>query len=182
MRVNRRRFLQAGAAGVAGAALLPVAGCSMDESGSDEHPNVLLLIMSIPLVGLFVRILRVRAAILAPITALITILGAYTIRNSMFDVLLVVLFGVLGYLMKKFGFEPGPLVLAFVLGELLESNLRRSLLVLDGDLSGFFTRPITAVLLMIFVLVAVGPMIKSASARRRTPDTTRVPADSQEKS
>ncbi|MFJ6279173.1 tripartite tricarboxylate transporter permease [Arthrobacter subterraneus] len=144
--------------------------------------NILLLIMSIPLVGLFVRILRVRAAILAPITALITILGAYTIRNSMFDVLLVVLFGVLGYLMKKFGFEPGPLVLAFVLGELLESNLRRSLLVLDGDLSGFFTRPITAVLLMIFVLVAVGPMIKSASARRRTPDTTRVPADSQEKS
>lgn len=144
--------------------------------------NILLLIMSIPLVGLFVRILRVRAAILAPITALITILGAYTIRNSMFDVLLVVLFGVLGYLMKKFGFEPGPLVLAFVLGELLESNLRRSLLVLDGDLSGFFTRPITAVLLMIFVLVAVSPMIKSASARRRSSDTTRVPADSQEKS
>src|SRR6185312_16040007 len=80
--------------------------------------NILLLILSIPLVGLFVRILRVRFVILAPITALITLLGAYTIRNSMFDVLLVVLFGAVGYLMKKFGFEPGPLVLAFVLGAL----------------------------------------------------------------
>ncbi|WP_299166533.1 tripartite tricarboxylate transporter permease [uncultured Arthrobacter sp.] len=140
--------------------------------------NILLLILSIPLVGLFVKILRVRAAILAPITALITILGAYTIRNSMFDVLLVVLFGALGYLMKKFGFEPGPLVLAFVLGELLESNLRRSLLVLEGDVSGFLTRPISATLLVIFVLVAVGPMIKSALARRQQRDTTRVSADS----
>ena len=139
--------------------------------------NILLLILSIPLVGLFVKILRVRAAILAPITALITILGAYTIRNSMFDVLLVVLFGALGYLMKKFGFEPGPLVLAFVLGELLESNLRRSLLVLEGDVSGFLTRPISATLLVIFVLVAVGPMIKSALARRQR-DTARVNADS----
>ena len=139
--------------------------------------NILLLILSIPLVGLFVKILRVRAAILAPITALITILGAYTIRNSMFDVLLVVLFGALGYLMKKFGFEPGPLVLAFVLGELLESNLRRSLLVLEGDVSGFLTRPISATLLVIFVLVAVGPMIKSALARRQRV-ATRVNADS----
>lgn len=140
--------------------------------------NILLLIMSIPLVGLFVKILRVRGAILAPITALITILGAYTIRNSMFDVLLVVLFGALGYLMKKFGFEPGPLVLAFVLGELLESNLRRSLLVLDGDVAGFFTRPISGVLLAVFVLVAVGPLVKSLIARRQERTPTRVSADS----
>ncbi|MFT4470460.1 tripartite tricarboxylate transporter permease [Arthrobacter sulfonylureivorans] len=129
--------------------------------------NILLLIMSIPLVGLFVRILRVRAAILAPITALITLLGAYTIRNSMFDVLLVVLFGAVGYLMKKFGFEPGPLVLAFVLGALLESSLRRSLLVLEGDVAGFMGRPISATLLVVFVLVAVWPMVKSAMDRRK---------------
>nr|WP_245354880.1 tripartite tricarboxylate transporter permease [Brachybacterium sacelli] len=133
--------------------------------------NLILLILAIPLVGLFVRILRVRGAILAPITALITLLGAYTVRNSMFDVLLVVLFGALGYLMKKFDFEPGPLVLAFVLGALLESNLRRSLLVLGGDLSGFVTRPISGALLAVFVLVAVLPIIRSAS-RRRTPSTS----------
>lgn len=129
--------------------------------------NILLLIMSIPLVGLFVRILRVRAAILAPITALITMLGAYTINNSMFDVALVVFFGAVGYLMKKFGFDPGPLVLAFVLGSLLESSLRRSLLVLNGDLAGFFTRPISAVLLVVFVVVAIWPMVKSGLDRRK---------------
>jgi putative tricarboxylic transport membrane protein len=133
--------------------------------------NILLLIMSIPLVGLFVRILRVRAAILAPITALITLLGAYTIRNSMFDVLLVVLFGAVGYLMKKFGFEPGPLVLAFVLGALLESSLRRSLLVLDGDVAGFMARPISATLLVVFVFVAVWPMVKSVMDRRKNSRT-----------
>ncbi|APX32075.1 transporter [Brachybacterium sp. P6-10-X1] len=137
--------------------------------------NLILLILAIPLVGLFVRILRVRGAILAPITALITLLGAYTVRNSMFDVLLVVLFGALGYLMKKFAFEPGPLVLAFVLGALLESNLRRSLLVLGGDLTGFVTRPITAVLLALFVVVAVLPIIRSAS-RRRTPSGPSTPS------
>lgn len=129
--------------------------------------NILLLIMSIPLVGLFVRILRIRAAILAPITALITMLGAYTIRNSMFDVMLVVLFGALGYMMKKFGFEPGPLVLAFVLGSLLESSLRRSLLVLEGDALGFFSRPISGTLLVIFVFVAVWPMIKTVINKRK---------------
>ena len=78
--------------------------------------NILLLILSIPLVGLFVRILRIRPAILAPITALITILGVYTINNSAFDIFLMVAFGVIGYLMKKAGFDPGPMVLAFVLG------------------------------------------------------------------
>ena len=129
--------------------------------------NILLLIMAIPLIGVFVRILRVRGAILAPITALITLLGAFTIRNSMFDVLLVVLFGAIGYLMKKFGFEPGPLVLAFVLGSLLASNLRRSLLVLGGDVTGFLTRPISGTLLVLFVIVAVLPIIQTLIARRR---------------
>src|ERR671921_770147 len=129
--------------------------------------NILLLIMSLPLVGLFVRILRVRAAILAPITVLITLIGVYTINNSMFEVTLVVVFGVMGYLMKKFGFEPGPLVLAFVLGELLESSMRRSLLVFGGDPTGFFGRPISATLLVVFVLVALLPVIRTSIAKRK---------------
>jgi putative tricarboxylic transport membrane protein len=141
--------------------------------------NILLLIMSLPLVGIFVKILRVRAAILAPVTALITLLGAYTINNSMFDVTLVVVFGIVGYLMKKFGFEPGPLVLAFVLGSLLESSLRRSLLVFGGDPTGFFTRPISATLLIVFVLVAVLPGIRTLLAKWTTapseqPITTKI--------
>jgi putative tricarboxylic transport membrane protein len=123
-------------------------------------------------VGIFVKILRVRAAILAPVTALITLLGAYTINNSMFDVTLVVVFGIIGYLMKKFGFEPGPLVLAFVLGELLESSMRRSLLVFGGDPLGFFGRPISATLLVVFVLVAVLPVIRGTIAKRKSTATT----------
>jgi putative tricarboxylic transport membrane protein len=129
--------------------------------------NILLLIMSIPLVGLFVKILRVRPAILAPITVLITLIGVYTVNNSVFDIVLVIVFGVLGYLMKKLGFDPGPLVLAFVLGTLLEDSLRRSLLIFDGDATGFFTRPISGILLVVFVLVALLPMIQTALTRRR---------------
>ncbi|QTX04528.1 tripartite tricarboxylate transporter permease [Agromyces archimandritae] len=124
--------------------------------------NVLLLLMSLPLVGVFVRVLSVRAAILAPITALITLIGAYTIRNSVFDVGLVVAFGAIGYLMKKTGFEPGPLVLAFVLGALLEDNVRRALLIFDGNLGGFFTRPISGVLIGLVIVVIVLPIIRSA--------------------
>ncbi|TDQ53043.1 tripartite tricarboxylate transporter permease [Actinorugispora endophytica] len=131
--------------------------------------NILLLIMSIPLVGLFVRILRVRSTILAPITVLITLVGVYTVRNSVFDIALVIVFGVIGYLMKKFGFEPGPLVLAFVLGSLLESSLRRSLLLFDGDPFGFLTRPISGTLLLVLAVVIVLPLAR-ALLRRRAPE------------
>src|SRR5918993_4045521 len=130
--------------------------------------NILLLIMSIPLVGLFVKILRVRPAILAPITVLITLIGVYTVNNNVFDIVLVIVFGALGYLMKKLGFEPGPLVLAFVLGSLLEDSLRRSLLIFDGDPTSFFTRPISGTLLVILLVVAFFPMLKSAMTRRPT--------------
>jgi putative tricarboxylic transport membrane protein len=129
--------------------------------------NILLLIMSIPLVGLFVRILRVRPAILAPITVMITLIGVYTVNNSVFDIVLVVVFGALGYVMKKLGFEPGPLVLAFVLGSLLEDSLRRSLLLFEGDPTGFLTRPISGTLLVLFVLVALLPAFQALRHRRR---------------
>ncbi|ASR34763.1 transporter [Prauserella marina] len=115
--------------------------------------NLLLLAMSLPLIGLFVRILRVRPAILAPLTILITMIGVYTVRMNVFDMFLVIGLGVLGYLMKKTGFEPGPLVLAFVLGGILESAFRRSMRTFDGELSGFLTQPIAASLLGLIVLL-----------------------------
>lgn len=129
--------------------------------------NILLLMMSIPLVGLFVKILTVRASIMAPITVLITMIGVYTVNNNTFDILLVVVFGVLGYLMKKAGFEPGPLVLAFVLGSLLESNARRSLILFDGDLTGFLTRPISGTLAAVFLAVLLLPLLTWALRRGR---------------
>ncbi len=132
--------------------------------------NLILLILSIPLVGIFVRVLRVRPAIRAPITALITILGVYTINNSTFDIFVMIVFGVIGYLMKKTGFEPGPLVLAFVLGSLVESNARRSLLLFDGDPMGFLTRPISGTILALFVLVALLPLLRGLLRRRTVPE------------
>ncbi|GAA3546551.1 tripartite tricarboxylate transporter permease [Nonomuraea rosea] len=131
--------------------------------------NILLLIMSIPMVGVFVKILRVRPGVLAPITVLITLLGAYTVNNQVYDIFLVIGFGLLGYLMKKFGFEPGPLVLAFVLGPMIENSARQSLLIFGGDPSGFFTRPISGTVLALVVLVALLPLIRKA-VRRKSPD------------
>jgi putative tricarboxylic transport membrane protein len=134
--------------------------------------NVFLLIMSIPLVGLFVKILQVRGAILAPITVLITLIGVYTVAGSVFDILLVCVFGALGYLMKKLGFEPGPLVLAFVLGSLLESSLRRSLIVFGGDVTGFVTRPISGALVAFLLVTLVLPLVQRSRRRRRATTPT----------
>ena len=129
--------------------------------------NIFLLIMSIPLVGLFVQVLRIRPGILAPMTVMITLLGVYTIQNSVFDMILVLIFGVVGYLMKKFAFDAGPLVLAYVLGELLESAVRRSLRMFDGDVTGFLTRPISATLLGLVVFVAILPLAQRLWKSRR---------------
>ncbi|QVQ51871.1 tripartite tricarboxylate transporter permease [Spiractinospora alimapuensis] len=131
--------------------------------------NLVLLVLSIPLIGLFVRILYVRSSILAPIVVLIVCIGAYTINNRIFEVLVVIVFGVLGYLMKKYGFDPAPLVLAFVLGSLLEDNFRRSLLMFDGDVSQVTDRPIAMTLLVFFVIVVIVP-IALRFLRARRPD------------
>jgi putative tricarboxylic transport membrane protein len=129
--------------------------------------NILLLIMSIPLVGVFVKILKVRPAVLAPITVLITLLGVYTVANQVFDMFLVIVFGVLGYLMKKFGFEPGPLVLAFVLGSVMETAVRQSLLILGGNPMGFFTRPISGTVLVALSVVLALPGVRLLVRRRK---------------
>lgn len=146
----------------------------------DQHPdlfwgvinsmyigNVFLLILSIPLVGVFVRILRVRESILAPVTVIITMLGVFTVSNSFFDMFVVIVFGVLGYLMKKFGYDPGPMVLAFILGSLLESSLRQSLRLFGGDFTMFATRPISGSLIAVGVILIVGlPLIERMTSRR----------------
>lgn len=127
--------------------------------------NILLLIMSIPMVGLFVKILRVRPSILAPITVLVTLIGVYTVGNSVVDVLLVIVFGVIGYLMKKLGFEPGPMVLAFVLGSIMETAFRQSMRIFDGSVAGFFTRPISATLIALLVVVVLLPFVTKIITR-----------------
>jgi putative tricarboxylic transport membrane protein len=117
--------------------------------------NVILLALNMPLVGIFVRLLSIRATILAPLTVLVTMVGVYSVNNSVFDMWVALAFGLLGYLMKMTGFEPGPLVLAFVLGGLLEISFRQSLLMSNGSPTIFFTRPISAGLLLAGVALLV---------------------------
>lgn len=129
--------------------------------------NLLLLILSIPLIGVFVRMLKVRPGILAPVTIVITMLGVYSIRNNSFDMLLAVALGLVGYGMRKLGFEPGPFVLAFVLGSLLEGSFRRSMRIFGGDVTEFVQRPVSGTLVGILVLtVVVVPVLRSVRARQ----------------
>jgi len=121
--------------------------------------NIILLVMSVPLVGLFVRLVAVRDTVLAPIVMMITMLGVFTIRNNVFDMFLVIGFGVVGYLMKKAGFDPGPFVLAFVLGRILETSFRQSMRIFNGDPRGFFTRPISGSLVALVVVGALVPLV-----------------------
>jgi putative tricarboxylic transport membrane protein len=138
--------------------------------------NLLLLAMSLPLIGIFVRILRIRSAILASVTILITMIGVYTVRMNVFDMFLVVGLGAVGYLMKKVGFEPGPLVLAFVLGGILEAAFRRSMRTFEGDVGGFLTQPIAATLLGVIVLVVLLPGLRALRRRRVAAKRTAQPS------
>jgi putative tricarboxylic transport membrane protein len=94
------------------------------------------------------------------------VVGVFASGAAVFDVLVMVLFGVLGYLMRKFGYEPAPLVLAFVLGPMLENNLRKSLILSQGDFMIFIERPISAVFLGLVAVVLVAPLLPALARRR----------------
>ena len=106
--------------------------------------NIMLLVLNLPLIGLWVQLLRVPYAILFPLILFICLIGAYVINNSVVDVAMMLLFGVVGYLMRKFEYEPAPLVLAYVLTPLLENALRQSLILSGGSFGIFMVRPISA--------------------------------------
>jgi TctA family transporter len=117
--------------------------------------NVLLLVLNIPLIGVWIRVLAIPYHILYPAILMFVCIGVYSVNNSAFDVLMVMLFGGVGYGMRLLGFFPAPLLLGFVLGPLVEENLRRALLFSRGDFIVFVERPISASFLAItFALLA----------------------------
>jgi TctA family transporter len=127
--------------------------------------NLMLLVINLPLIGIWVRLLNVPYRLLLPCILLFCLIGIYTVNNSTTDVLLTVLFSAFGYVLLKFGCEPAPLVLGFILGPLMEENLRRSLVLSRGDPSVFFTRPLSLALLafaVLILLVVVLPQISTA--------------------
>jgi len=115
--------------------------------------NLLLLILNVPLIGLWVKILKVPYLILFPLILLFCLIGSYTINNSISDVFIMIIFGVIGFFLKKYEYEGAPLILALVLGPIFETALRRSLLISSGSFSIFVTRPISATLLAVAALL-----------------------------
>jgi putative tricarboxylic transport membrane protein len=128
--------------------------------------NIMLLVLNMPLIGMWVQVLKLPYRILFPLILMFCIVGVFASGNAVFDVLVMVIFGVLGYLMRKFGYEPAPLVLAFVLGPMLENNLRKSLILAHGDFTIFVERPISAVCLALAAAALAAPLLPALARRR----------------
>lgn len=120
--------------------------------------NVLLLILNLPLIPVWVNVLKIPYSYLSSFIILFCLMGAYSLNNSIADIYVAVFFSLAGLLMKKFDFEPAPLILAFVLGPLLETALRRSLILSDGSLLIFLERPISAAFILFALVVLVLPL------------------------
>ena len=124
--------------------------------------NVMLVILNLPMIGIWVKLLKVPYRLLYPAILLFCCIGVYSLQNNVFDVLMTAIFGVLGWVFVKLECEPAPLLLGFILGPLMEENLRRALLLSRGDPTVFFTRPLSlgmlvaaGLLMLIIVLPAV---------------------------
>ena len=129
--------------------------------------NLMLLILNLPLIGLWVKLLTVPYRLLFPAIMVFMAIGVYSVNNNPLDIHLALLFGVLGYVFIKLECEPAPLILAVVLGPLMEENLRRALLISRGDPSVFVTRPISAGFLIATVLLLAVMIVPAIRSRRR---------------
>jgi TctA family transporter len=141
--------------------------------------NALLLLLNLPLIGMWVRMLRIPYEVLFPMIILFAAIGTYSLALNAFDVYAILFFGLLGYILIKCGCEPAPFLLGFVLGPLLEENLRRALIISRGDPTVFVTRPLSAVLLVLAVgalVLAALPMIRKRRDEVFTEDEAGAPA------
>ncbi|MEO0249857.1 MAG: tripartite tricarboxylate transporter permease [candidate division WOR-3 bacterium] len=121
--------------------------------------NGMLLVLNLPLIPMWVKVLKVPYWLLYPLILLFCLIGSYSLDNSAADVVMMLVFGIMGFLMKKFGYDGAPLILALVLGQKLETSFRRSLIMSHGDCSIFFTRPISLAFLIVAFLLLIIPII-----------------------
>jgi putative tricarboxylic transport membrane protein len=125
--------------------------------------NLMLVVINLPLVGVWVRLLRVPYRHLFPMIVIFCCIGIYSVNNAPFDVVMTAVFGLVGYWLVKHDFEPAPMLLGFVLGPLMEENLRRAMLIARGDPTVFVTRPISGGLLavsLLLLIIAILPAIR----------------------
>ena len=132
--------------------------------------NGLLLILNLPLIGIWIKVLQIPYKILFPLILLFCIIGVYSMNNLSFDLYVMLFFGVVGWLMRKFGYEGAPLILAFVLGPMLENALRQSLLISQGSFLIFVTRPISATALGFAFLLLLTTLLPNFKKRRQQYD------------
>lgn len=123
--------------------------------------NLMLLVINLPLVGMWVRLLKVPYRLLFPAILMFCCIGIYSINSLPTDVMFIALFGFVGYTLIKFGFEPAPMLLGFVLGKLMEENLRRALILSRGSMETFVERPVSAVLLAVAAILLVIALLPS---------------------
>ncbi|WP_292462638.1 tripartite tricarboxylate transporter permease, partial [Mesorhizobium sp.] len=128
--------------------------------------NLMLIILNLPLIGLWVKLLTIPYYVLFPIIMAFCSIGVYSVNTNVYDLYAVAFFGLLGYLLTKLRCEPAPLLLGFVLGPLLEENLRRAMILSRGDPSTFVTRPISASLLFIALAVLVIVFLPAVKKKR----------------
>jgi len=126
----------------------------------------MLLVLNLPMIGLWVRVLQVPYRVLFPLVLLFCVIGAFAVHNSLVDVALLLGFGLAGYVLRRFDYEPAPLVLAFLLGPMLDTGLRQSLIISGGDLSIFLTRGISAAFLAATLTVVVVSLFLNLRARQ----------------
>lgn len=132
--------------------------------------NGLLLVLNLPLIGIWIKVLEIPYKILFPMILLFCIIGVYSMNNLSFDLYVMLFFGVVGWLMRKFGYEGAPLILAFVLGPMLENALRQSLLISQGSFLIFVTRPISAIALGLAFLLLLTTFLPHFKKRRQQYD------------
>ena len=129
--------------------------------------NIFLLVLNLPLIGLWVQVLKVPYRILFPLILLFCLIGTYSVNNLSFDLVLMVIFGGADYLLRKFGYESAPLIMAYVLGPILEQSLRTSLRISGGSFLIFVERPICAVALGFTALLLLSNLFPFIKTRRR---------------
>jgi putative tricarboxylic transport membrane protein len=135
--------------------------------GSMYLGNMMLLLLNLPLIGIWVKILKIPYSFLFPFIFLFCIIGSYSIGNNIQDVYVMLLFGIFGYLMKKYDYEPAPLILSFVLGPMFENALRQSLIISSGNPMIFLSRPISAAFLLAAIFLLISPLVLKQLGKKR---------------
>jgi TctA family transporter len=128
--------------------------------------NLMLLVINLPLIGMWISMLKIPYRLLFPTIVLFCCIGTYGIANSMFNVWLMLAFGAIGYFFIKVKVEPAPLLLGLVLGPQLEENFRRAMLLSDGDFTVFISSPISAALLAVVAAMLVAMLLPSVTHKR----------------